>query len=90
MLPPGANRVTRAEIGAGIQQDLAQKDVLELNRRLLAAALGQPGGVAVQGLEVRLLDLAAGQWRTLATLRLVPEGVGIDIVGLINTLSWTP
>lgn len=56
------------------------------------AALGtpQPGAVASWGLEVKRLDLAAGQWKTLATLRSVPQGVDIDIVGLINTLSWTP
>jgi WD40 repeat protein len=50
----------------------------------------QPGTVAVFGPEVRLLDLATGQWRTLATLGFEPAGVGIDIVGLIKTLSWTP
>ena len=65
-------------------------------RSLAVLAIGaapgtlQPGTVAVFGPEVRRLDLTTGQWRTLATLGFEPAGVGIDIVGLINTLSWTP
>jgi len=54
------------------------------------AGAGTPGAVAGWRLEVKLLDLAAGQWKTLARLGSVPQGADIDVVGLINTLSWTP
>lgn len=51
---------------------------------LAATAVGETG------VTIKLLHLSTGIYKALARLSAQPEGTEIDVVGLINALSWTP
>jgi hypothetical protein len=46
--------------------------------------------MVADGLTISVLDLVSGRWKILTKVGANPRGTDIDVVGLVNTLSWVP